>query len=248
MAGRFEGKTAIVTGAAQGIGKAIAARLASEGARVFVADINDAGAKKVAQEIGNGAVAVSCDISDDAAVANLHKTVEAEAGGVDILVNNAAIVPFIAWDDVDAEHWRKIISVNLTGTFLMARASSDLMRKTGRKGRIVNICSNTIFAGTPNLAAYVASKGGIFGFTRALATELGKYEITVNAVTPGLTETEGVKASPHNEAFGFVEMLQAIKGKEQPEDVAGAVAFLASDDAKFITGQTLNVDGGMVRW
>ena len=248
MAGRFEGKTAIVTGAAQGIGKAIAARLASEGARVVVVDINEAGAKTVAKKIGNGAFAVKCDISDEAGVKKLHNKVRKDAGGVDILVNNAAIVPFIAWDDVDAAHWRKIIDVNLTGTFLMARASSDLMRKDKRKGRIVNICSNTIFAGTPNMAAYVAAKGGVFGFTRALATELGKYNITVNAVTPGLTDTEGVRASPHKEAFAFVEMLQAIKRKEEPEDLAGAVAFLASDDASFITGQTLNVDGGMVRW
>lgn len=248
MAGRFEGKVAIVTGSAQGIGAAVAVRLASEGARVVLADINEGGAKAVAKKIGNGSFAMKCDISDEAAVKKLHNKVKKDAGGVDILVNNASIVPFIAWDDVDAAHWRQIIDVNLTGTFLMARASSDMMRKGDRKGRIINICSNTIFAGTPNMAAYVAAKGGVFGFTRALATELGKYNITVNAVTPGLTETEGVKASPHNEAFGFVEMLQAIKGKGQPEDIAGAVAFLASDDAAFISGQTLNVDGGMVRW
>ena len=171
-----------------------------------------------------------------------------QAGGVDILVNNAAIVPFIAWDDVDAVHWRRLIEVNLTGVFLMSRAASDLMRKQGRNGRIINICSNVIFAGTPNMAAYVAAKGGVFAFTRALATELGKYGINVNAVTPGLTESDGVKASPHNDSFGFVETLQAIPGRGQPEDIAAAVAFLASDDARFITGQTLNVDGGMVRW
>ena len=107
---------------------------------------------------------------------------------------------------------------------------------------------NTIFAGTPNMAAYVAAKGGVFGFTRALATELGKYGITVNAVTPGLTASDGVMASPHAQAFGFVEMLQAIPGQGQPRDIAPAIAFLASDEARWITGQTLNVDGGMVRW
>lgn len=248
MTGRFAGKTAIVTGAAQGIGKAIAAKFAAEGARVAVADINAAGAEAVASAIGGGAFAVACDISDPAAVTALHERVEGEAGGLDILVNNAAIVPFIAWDDVDLAHWQRLIGVNLTGTFLMCRASSDMMRRLGRQGRIVNICSNVIFAGTPNMAAYVASKGGVFGLTRALATELGKYGINVNAVTPGLTESDGVKASPHNDSFGFVEMLQALPGKGQPEDIADAVAFLASPDARFITGQTLNVDGGMVRW
>jgi pyridoxal 4-dehydrogenase len=248
MSGRFEGKVAIVTGAAQGIGKAIAVRLASEGARLSVADVNATGAEAVAQAIGGGAFAVTCDVSDEGAVAALHEAVMRQAGGVDILVNNAAIVPFIPWDDVDIIHWRRLIEVNLTGVFLMSRAASDLMRKQGRKGRIVNICSNVIFAGTPNMAAYVASKGGVFAFTRALATELGKYGINVNAVTPGLTESDGVKASPHNDSFGFVETLQAIPGRGQPEDIAAAVAFLASDDARFITGQTLNVDGGMVRW
>lgn len=248
MTGRFAGKTAIVTGAAQGIGRAIAERLGSEGARVFVADLNEAGAKAAAKAIGKSAIAVVCDVGDEKSVKKLHAQVEKEAESVDILVNNAAIVPFQPWDDVDLAHWRRIIDVNLTGVFLMSRAASDQMRKHGRKGRIVNICSNTIFAGTPNMAAYVASKGGVFGFTRALATELGKHGITVNAVTPGLTETEGVKASPHNNAFDFVGMLQALPGKGQPVDIAAAVAFLASDDARWVTGVTLNVDGGMVRW
>ena len=155
-------------------------------------------------------------------------------------------MPFIAWDDVDLAHWHKIIDVNLTGTFIVSRAATDLMRAEA-PGRVINISSNTFFAGTPNMAAYVAAKGGVIGFTRALATELGKHGITVNAVTPGLIESEGVKASPHNDAFDFVEMLQAMKGKGQPEHIADVVAFLASEDARWMTGQTLNVDAGMVR-
>lgn len=248
MSGKLSGKVAIVTGAAQGIGKAIATRLAGDGARVCVSDINEAGAKAVAAELPNGAFAVACDVSDAAAVTALHEAVMKTAGDLDILVNNASIVPFIAWDEVDLAHWQKIIAVNLTGAFLMTRAATDLMRKQGHGGRVVNILSNTIFAGTPNMAAYVAAKGGVFGLTRALATELGKHAINVNAVTPGLTETEGVMASPHANAFGFVEMLQAFPGKGQPADIAAAVSFLVSDDAKWITGQTLNVDAGMVRW
>jgi pyridoxal 4-dehydrogenase len=113
---------------------------------------------------------------------------------------------------------------------------------------VISIGSNTFFAGTPNMAAYVAAKGGVIGFTRALATELGKHGITVNAVTPGLIESEGVKASPHNNAFDFVEMLQAVKGRGQPEHIADVVAFLASEDARWMTGQTVNVDAGMVRY
>ena len=237
-----------MTGAAQGIGKAIATRLAAEGARVVVSDINGEGAAAVAGSLGDGAFAVTCDVSDPKAVAKLHDEVVAKAGGVDILVNNAAIVPFIAWDEVDLDHWQKIIAVNLTGAFLMARASTDIMRKRDRGGRVINICSNTIFAGTPNMAAYVASKGGVFGFTRALATELGKSRITVNAITPGLLPSEGVMASPHANAFEFVEMLQALPGRGDLADSAAGVAFLASEDARWITGQTLNIDGGMVRW
>ena len=247
MTDRLTGKTALVTGAAQGIGKAIAGRLAADGATVFVADINGDGAKAAAAAIGGNARAVTVDISDPKSVATMFEEIKT-AGGIDILVNNASIVPFVAWDDVDLDHWRKIIDVNLTGTFIVTRAATDQMRAAARPGRVISIASNTFFAGTPNMAAYVAAKGGVIGFTRALATELGKYGITANAVTPGLIESDGVKASPHNGAFDFVEMLQAMKGKGQPEHIADVVSFLASEDARWMTGQTVNVDAGMVRY
>jgi pyridoxal 4-dehydrogenase len=246
--GGVEGKVALVTGAAQGIGCAIARRLAAGGARVVVADLNAHGAAMVAASLGQGAFALTADIADAADVTSMFAEVERRAERVDILVNNAAIVPHIAWDDVDLAHWNRIVGTNLTGTFLCCRVGSDTMRRLGTRGRIVNIASNTVFAGTPNMAAYVAAKAGVIGLTRALATELGKYDITVNAVTPGLTASEGVMAGPHREAFGFVELLQALKGHGQPEDIAPAVAFLASDEARWITGQTVNVDAGMVRW
>ena len=243
MSSKLDGRTAIVTGAAQGIGRAIAARLAADGAKVIVSDMNAAGAEAAAKAIGLGAIAIACDISKPEDVANLV----AKAGPVHVLVNNAAIVPFIAWDDIDLAHWRRLIDVNLTGTYMMTKAVTDKMRAAGIKGRIINIASNTFFAGTPNMAAYVASKGGVIGFTRAAATELGKHGITVNALSPGLIESDGVKASPHANAFDFVGMLQALPGRGQPEDIADAVAFLASDDARWMTGQTLNVDAGMIR-
>lgn len=247
MAGKLDGKSAVVTGAAQGIGKAIAKRLADDGAIVMIGDINAEGAAAAAKEIGNGATAVACDVSDPKQV---DAMIEAAArdGAPDIVVNNAAIVPFIAWDDVDLDHWNKLLGVNLTGVFLACRKATDMMRAADRKGRIINIASNTFFAGTPNMAAYVATKGGVIGFTRALATEVGKYGITANAVAPGLIESDGVKESPHNEAFEFVEMLQAMPGKGQPEHIANVVSFLASEDASWMTGQTVNVDAGMVRW
>jgi NAD(P)-dependent dehydrogenase (short-subunit alcohol dehydrogenase family) len=244
---RFEGRVAVVTGAAQGIGRAVAERLASEGATVAVVDVNGAGAEAAAKAIGGKSFVVQCDIAEPESVAALFKAVETKAGKLDVLVNVGAIVPFVPWDKLDFEEWRRVLRVNLDGLFLMCRAGSDMMRRNGY-GRIVNFSSNSIFAGTPNMAHYVASKGGVLTFTRALATELGAHKITANSVCPGLTDTEGVQKTPHKDAFEFVEMLQAIKGRGVPADIVPAVAFLASEEAHWITGQALNVDAGMVRW
>ena len=244
---RFEGRVAIVTGAARGIGAAIARRLGAEGATVAAVDVNEAGAHAVAEQIGAAAFGVGTDVADPDAVGSLHQAVIDRAGKVDVLVNAAAIVPFVPWDEVTFEEWRRVMRVNLDGVFLMCQASSDLMRKGGY-GRIVNIASNTIFAGTPNMAHYVAAKGGVFTFSRALATELGGHKITVNTVAPGLTDTEGVQETPHKDAFEFVDMLQAVKGKGMPDDIVPAVAFLASEEAHWITGQCLSADAGMIRW
>ena len=244
---RFEGRVALVSGAAQGIGKAVAERLGSEGATVVAVDIQSDGAAATAKAIGGKSFAHATDIGDPGSVAKLFAAVESKAGKLDVLVNVAAIVPFVKWDELTFEEWRRVMRVNLDGLYLMCRAGSDLMRKNGY-GRIVSFSSNSIFAGTPNMAHYVASKGGVLTFGRALATELGAYKITVNSVCPGLTDTEGVQTTPHKEAFGFVDMLQAIKGRGLPADIVPAVAFLASEEAHWITGQALNVDAGMVRW
>lgn len=242
---KLKDRVAIVTGAAQGIGRAIAAKLDAEGARVVVADLNHEGAQQTASTLERGH-AVEVDVSSEQSVATMVSNVLADHGRVDALVNNAAIVPFIAWEDVDLTHWQKIIDTNLTGVYLCSRAVWEPMREEGY-GRITNIASNTVMAGTPNMAAYVAAKGGVWGFTRALATEVGGQGITVNAVAPGLTASDGVLTSPHAEAFDFVQSLQAIPRRGEPADIAPTVAFLSSEEAAWVTGQMIVVDGGHTR-
>src|SRR3954471_9114913 len=239
---KLQDRVAIVTGSAQGIGRAVAQKLTDEGAKVVLADINGAGAEKAASELP-GALGLTVDVSKANDVQRMVDETLNRHGKVDVLVNVAAIVPFTAWDDITFEEWRRIMSVNLDGVFLTIKAVEVPMREAGY-GRIVNIASNVILAGTPNLAHYVASKGGIFAFTRALARELGPHGITVNSVAPGLTETEGVLASKHAEAFDFVQMLQAIPRRAVAADIAPAIAFLASEEAGWITGQMLVADGG----
>jgi len=241
---KMENKVAIVTGAAQGIGKAIADRLAQDDVVVVIADVNEEKAREVAQSLGG--LAVRTDVSNPADVTNLVKTVMDTYGRIDILVNDAAVVPFVRWEDLTLEEWRRVMSVNVDGLFLMCRAVGDEMAKAGF-GRIINIASNVFVAGTPNLAHYVASKGAVIGFTRALAGEVGKYGITVNAVAPGLTESEGVMAGEHQHGFDYVVPMQAIGRRGLPKDIAPAIAFLASEEAGWVTGSLLVVDGGHTR-
>jgi 3-oxoacyl-[acyl-carrier protein] reductase/pyridoxal 4-dehydrogenase len=238
--GKLDDRVAIVTGGAQGIGKAIADTLAEEGAKVVIADKNGDGAEAAAPDGGAG---ILTDMAQEEQVKNLVDETVKRYGRLDITVNAAAIVPFKEWDEIDFPEWRRIMSVNLDGTFLLAHYAQRPMREAGY-GRIINIASNVILAGTPNLAHYVASKGGVFSFTRALARELGKYGITANSVAPGLTASEGVLASPHAEAFEFVQMLQAIPRRGEVDDIAPTVAFLASEEARWVTGQMIVVDGG----
>lgn len=242
--GKLEDRVAIVTGAAQGIGRAIADKLVEEGATVVVADLNGDGAEAAAEALGG--LAVQADVSSEEDAGRIVSATLEKYGRVDALVHAAAIVPFVAWDDVDFAYWRKIISVNLDGAYLIGRAVEKPMREAGY-GRIVNIASNAFYAGTPNMGPYLAAKGGVVGLTRAQATELGKHGITANAVAPGITRTEGALETPHRDSFDFVQMLQALPRHGEPQDIAPAVSFLASEESGWVTGQTLVVDAGHIR-
>ena len=247
-------KVAVITGGANGIGQAIAQRLAQDGALVAIADIAPADETvNLVAQAGREAIACTCDVTSPEAVKGLADAVERRFGRCDILINCAGIFPQQAFDTMTFADWRRVLSINLDGTFLVTAAFVPGMKQRGW-GRIVNMASSTLGSVVTGFAHYVASKGGIVGFTRALATELGPHGITVNAISPGLTRTPGTLArkpraglASMDEEFAAVATMQAIKRGEVPDDLVGTMAFLTSDDAAFITGQTLNVDGGRVR-
>jgi NAD(P)-dependent dehydrogenase (short-subunit alcohol dehydrogenase family) len=244
-----EGRTAFITGAAAGIGQAYAERLAADGANVVVADIAD-GSETVGliEAAGATGLAVECDVSDGEAVAAAAAAAAERFGTVDILVHNAAIYPITMFADMTFEEWRKVLSVNLDSVFHLCHELLPPMREQ-HWGRVVCIASNTFHAGIGGMAHYVASKGGIIGFLRSLADEVGQEGVTVNGIAPSLVRSKGTIEGPHEELglFEFVAQGQAIKRTEEPADLVGAMSFLTSDDAAFITGQTLCVDGGWVR-
>jgi NAD(P)-dependent dehydrogenase (short-subunit alcohol dehydrogenase family) len=246
---KLEDKLAIVTGGAAGIGKAIALALANEGADVAIADIQDAKAEAVAETIvamGRRALAISCDVSDSAQVNAMVAQVVDTWGGLDILVNNAAIIaPGLFWE-LEDEDWHKIIRTNLDSVFFCSRAAAKVMIKQGRGGRIIHMSSIHATLSEPSAGPYTAAKGGIEAFARTMATELAPYRILVNCVAPGATYSE--LTTPMYTDAVKKSLFQRVPLQEiaQPEWIAAGVVFLASDDSRYMTGQVLTIDGGYV--
>jgi 3-oxoacyl-[acyl-carrier protein] reductase len=245
----FVGQTAIVTGSARGFGRAICQRLARGGASVVVADINSPGAEETVALIrkeGGRALAVHADVASAASVDTLVKTALHTFGGrVDILVNNAAIWTLVATEELSEEDWDRMVNVNMKGVFLCCKAVIPIMKRQG-KGHIVNIASiaarnGGTFAGIH----YVASKGGVLAMTKKLAKELGQYGIVVNGVNPGSSQTEMMVGWPEEVLSGIVKNTP-LGRMARPEDIADTVAFLASDAARFVHGETVEVNGGIL--
>ncbi|MBB5149897.1 MULTISPECIES: 3-oxoacyl-[acyl-carrier-protein] reductase [Ureibacillus] len=245
--GKLDGKTAVVTGASRGIGRAIALELAKEGANIVV---NYSGSKEKADEvveeilkIGKKAIAVQANVADNESVQNLMKTALDEFGSIDILVNNAGITRDNLLMRMKEEEWDEVIQTNLKGVFLCTKAVTRQMMKQ-RSGRIINIASVVGVTGNAGQANYTAAKAGVIGLTKTTSRELASRNILVNAVAPGFITTEMTDALPEDIKNSMLSQIPLAKlGK--PEHVAKAVVFLASDDAEYITGQVLHVDGGI---
>lgn len=246
----LKGKVVIVTGGARGIGREICLGAASEGATVVAADVNLAGALSTCRQIqkaGGYGLALQVDVALERETQGMAATVQQKFGKIDALVNDAAyfyglkLQPFT---DVDPAEWDRVMLVNVKGTWQCTKAVFPYMREQG-KGKIVNISSSTFFSGIVGFPHYVASKGAIIGLTRALAKELGEFNITVNAIAPGYTDTEAQFTMHPPEFSKVIAKDRAIKRNESPSDVVGAALFLCSDASDFITGQTILVDGGL---
>jgi NAD(P)-dependent dehydrogenase (short-subunit alcohol dehydrogenase family) len=246
---RLSGKVAIVTGAGSGIGKALAMRLAADGASVVVVDLQkfDLSAAEIAKTTGARTLGLQTDVSNENEVERMAAETVKAFGRIDILVNNAAVFSTLKlkpFEEIGVAEWRKVMDVNIMGVALCCRACVPHMRKGGY-GRIINLASGAPLKGVPFFLHYISSKGAVIAMTRGLARELGKDGITVNSLAPGFTLSENVAKDPaHVQQGERTRLTRAIARDETPQDLVGAVSFLASADAAFITGQTLVVDGG----
>jgi 3-oxoacyl-[acyl-carrier protein] reductase len=243
----LDGRVAVVTGAGGGLGEGECLSLAAAGAAVACVELDEQRLEAVVEKVraaGGRTIGVAADVADRASVEAMAERVVQELGGIDILVNNAAIYPLRPWTEITEEEWDAVLAVNLKGFFLCARACRDSMAARGH-GRIVNFSSITYMIGFKNMLSYVTSKGGVVAFTRALAKEVGPDGITVNAIAPGAFPTDAEKIHPNPEQYNqWILEQQSLKRRGTPEDIGNAVVFLGSDAASFITGQTIVVDGG----
>ena len=245
MSGRLQGRVAVISGAATGLGKAAALRLASEGANIEILDIQDAAeAVNEIRALGVKANSILCDCTDEAQVDAAVKQIEGRWGLVDILVNNAGILTARKpWLTLTKEEINRYVQINYIGYFVVTKAFYPLIKKS-QTPRIIMVASRTYFLANPGQMAYVASKGAVMGMMRVLAKEAGDDGIPVNAAMPGMVATPGTQEHSQEEAFNRVMGNQAIKKRVTPEHFAGLIAFLASDDAAMITGQMILCDGG----
>jgi 3-oxoacyl-[acyl-carrier protein] reductase len=241
---RHQGRLAVITGGSSGIGQAMALRLVAEGARVAVLDLNEsAETAALARAQGAEVLGISCDISNYEQVLGAADQVRARCGDPSILVHCAAMQFMKPFAELTPKEWRATQQVNLDGGFHLVKAFLPAMQ-AARWGRIVMVVSSSYFAPPPRMSHYIASKGALMGFVRGLAAEVGEYGITVNALAPGLTRTKNAILGVPQAHFDFVVARQAVKRSGEPEDQAAVLAFLVSDDAAFMSGQTLLNDGG----
>ncbi len=247
--GSLEGHVIVITGAGQGIGRAFAKAFAQAGATAVIAELNARKATDVAEEImaaGGKALAVETDVSEEASIKLMARVVEDQCGRIDTLINNAGIFSTLEmrpFDQIPLEEWERVLRVNLTGPFLCARAVLPAMRRQ-KRGRIINIASGAVSLGRPNYLHYIASKAALAGMSRSMARELGGDGITVNSILPGATFTEVERKTVTPEQKQRIVAMQCIPRPETPDDLVGTALFLASDNAAFVTGQSINLDGG----